>query len=68
MRILEYLNYDLCQLLESLTYTLDSILVATAAIFLYSTYVFLPGHAVMMMHFFEYLLGSDASVPQEKVS
>lgn len=45
---------------------LDTILIATVAIFLYSTYLFLPGHAVMMMHFFEYVFSSDTSTPHVK--
>jgi len=67
-RVIDFLNYWYYQytittavyMLEPQeAYIVNSVLVATIALILYSAYSFLPGHAVMMMHFFEYLLGHN---------
>lgn len=67
-----YLQYTLNTAVYMLEPTevkiVNSILVATIAIFLYSAYVFLPGHAVMMMHFFEYLFSSENDSSQIQVT
>ena len=42
-----------------LDYNLDSVLVGIIAIGLYSAFLFLPGHAVMMKHFFDHMFMDD---------
>ncbi|XP_052276186.1 serine palmitoyltransferase small subunit A-like [Dreissena polymorpha] len=67
-----YLQYTLNTAVYMLEPTevkiVNSILVAIIALAMYSAYVFLPGHAVMMVHFVEYLLNIVSDPHVEKVS
>lgn len=41
----------------------NSVLVGIIAIGLYSAFLFLPGHAVMMKHFFDHMFLEDNAAP-----
>ena len=47
---------------------LDSVLVGIIAIGLYSAVLFLPGHAVMMKHFFDHIFLDDNHVEQAQAT
>ncbi|XP_064622700.1 serine palmitoyltransferase small subunit A-like [Lineus longissimus] len=61
-----YLQYILCTALYMLEpwerRIFNSFLIAVIAMSLYTSYLFLPGHAVVLMNFIKYVLG----MPEDK--
>lgn len=44
--------------------TPDAILVAVVAMSVYTMYLFMPGHAIMIVNFIEYVLGMNETSPK----